>query len=98
MIDLDYFVDVFESFDGLVWTRLGRRAVKMLCERVVKNVFDECGLTRARYAGDDGQQPEGKRDINLFQVIGVSAANNQVLSVRRSSFRRNLNLSRATNV
>ena len=70
----------------------------MLRERVVKNVFDERRLARTRNTGDDRQQSERKRDIDLFQVIRVSAGDRQVLSVRRSSFRRNFNLPRATNV
>src|ERR1051326_6145875 len=40
LVDLDYFVDVFEPLDSLVWPRLSRRTVEMLRERVVKNVFN----------------------------------------------------------
>src|SRR5262249_26035829 len=47
LIDLDYFIDVFESFNGFIWSRLRRRPVEMLRERVVKNVFDERRLARS---------------------------------------------------
>src|ERR1043165_8514121 len=70
----------------------------MLRECVIENVFDERGLSGSGHASHHSQQPERKRDVNLFQIICVSARNRQVLSIWRSSLCWYFDLPHAANV
>src|SRR6267143_1996103 len=56
----------------------GRRfggAIELLGERAVKNVVDERGFARARDAGDDGEQAQRKRDVDVFKIVSAGAEN-----------------------
>src|SRR5690242_4239154 len=91
-------IDVLEAFNPAMWSRLIQRAVEMPRECVVKNVFDERRLARARNSRHHRQQTERKRNVNLFQVVGIRAANCQKLPIRQTALGRHFNLARAANV
>src|SRR4029079_3547208 len=56
LIDFDHFVDVFKTFQRLVWTRFRQRAIKMTRQSVVKNVFNQCRLSGTRNTGNNCEQ------------------------------------------
>src|ERR1041385_8100287 len=70
----------------------------MLCEGIVENVFDERGFTRSRNAGHYCQQPQRKRDVDLFKIIRVGARDREVLAVWQSSLGRDFDLPGSANV
>src|SRR6266853_563794 len=49
--------------------------IEFLRERAIKNVVDQGGFSGAGDAGDDREQAERKRDVNVFQVVRASAKN-----------------------
>ena len=75
LIDFDDFVDVLGADNFAV--RGGRfgGAIELLGERAVKNVVDECGFARTRYAGDDGEQPKRQRNVHVLQIVSTGAEN-----------------------
>src|SRR5882762_7535553 len=73
LVDLDNFVDLICADDFAM--RAGRflRAIEFLREGAVKNVVDQSGFAGAGDAGDYGEQAEGERDINIFEIVGAGA-------------------------
>ena len=77
------FVDVLDAGDGAMRAGLFHRAIEFRGERAVQNVVDERGFAGAGDAGDDGEQAERKRDVDIFQIVAVRAENRDRFSVGR---------------
>src|SRR5467141_322485 len=75
LIDFDDFVDVLGADNFAV--RGGRfgRAIEFLRERAIKNVVDERGFAGTRDAGDDSEQAERQRDVDILEIVGAGAEN-----------------------
>src|SRR5882762_8393309 len=73
LVDLDDFVDLICADDFAM--RAGRflRAIEFLSEGAVENVVDQGGFAGAGDASDYGEQAEGERDINIFEIVGAGA-------------------------
>jgi len=57
------------------------RAIEFLRERAIENVIDERGFSGAGDSGDDGEQTEGNRDVDIFQVVGGGAKDLNIFAV-----------------
>ena len=73
-------------------TGLFHRAIKLLHQGPVENVVDQRGFSGARDAGDQNQSAERKRDIDVFQIVGVRAEDGQRCAVRRAALGGNRNV------
>src|SRR6266567_5442682 len=69
LIDFDDFVDLLGAENFAVCGGCFGGAIEFLREGAIENVVDERGLARAGNAGDDGEQPERKRDIDFFEIV-----------------------------
>src|SRR5467141_147557 len=86
LIDLDDFVDVLGADNFAV--RGGRfgRAIEFLRERAIKNVVDERGFAGTRDAGDDSEQAERQRDVDILEIVGAGAENLNGFAVGAAAF------------
>src|SRR4029077_4758203 len=75
LVDLDDFIDLIGADDFAM--RAGRLlgAIEFLREGAVENVVDQGGFAGAGNGGDDGEQTERQRDVDVFQVVGAGAEN-----------------------
>ena len=44
-------------------------AIELLRQRAIQNVVDQRGFAGAGDAGDDGEQAERKRDVDILQIV-----------------------------
>src|SRR5713226_8659908 len=86
LVDLDDFVDLIAADDFAM--RAGRllRAIEFLREGAVENVVDEGGFAGTGNAGDDGEQTEGQRDVDVLQIVGAGAENLDGFAVGATAF------------
>jgi hypothetical protein len=78
LIDLDHLVDQVDAFDLLVGARLVGSAVELAGERLVEDVVDQGALARAADAGNGDQPSERDLYVDVFQVVGAGAANDDL--------------------
>src|ERR1022692_3624017 len=81
LVDLDNFVDMFQTFDGIMLAGIVVGAVDFFGERTVEDIVDECRFSAAGYAGDDDETAKGKFDGDVFQIVFASAMDDQLLAV-----------------
>ena len=87
LIDLDDLVDQRDAVDALVRAGLGGRAIDRLGQRAIEDVVDQRRLARAADTGDRGQRAERNRDVDVLQIVGARAADDD-LALRRGPSRR----------
>src|SRR6185312_5075074 len=98
LIDLDYFVDMFQPLDRFVFHGRNPRVVRVLAQDRVKRLVDQRGFAAPADPGDNDQLAERKADIDVFQVIAFSSLQFEVFAVPFPPFRGNADLSLAVEV
>src|SRR5271156_18213 len=91
LVDLNDLVNVFDSFDSAVGAGLLHRAIEFCGQRAVEDVIYQCGFSRARNSGYDGEQSQRKSDIDVLQIIAVRAENYERFSIRTATVLRDWN-------
>src|ERR1700722_11634302 len=65
--------------------RFFHRAVQTLRERTVEDVVHQRGFSRTGNTGDDGEQSEWNRDVDVLQVVAVRAENGDGFAIGRAA-------------
>ena len=78
LVDLDHLVDERDALDPVVRAGLVGGLVQRARERLVEDVVDERRLARAADAGDRRQQAERNADVDVLQVVGARAADDEL--------------------
>jgi len=73
LIDIDDFVDVFDSRDRTVGARLDQGTMERGRQDAMQRVIDQGRLSASRDTTDDGEATEGNLEIDVFQVIRAAA-------------------------
>src|SRR5882762_1065726 len=73
LVDLDNFVDLIGANDFAVGAGRFLRAIEFLGEGAIEDVVDQGGFAGAGDAGDYGEQTEGERDVDIFEIVGARA-------------------------
>src|SRR5207249_11589342 len=73
-----------DAEDGPERARVVEGAVELLRQRAMKDVVDECGLSRAAHAGDDRKQSQWNLHVEVLEVVCARAENSQALAIRRA--------------
>ena len=78
LIDLDHLVDQVDAFDLVVRAGLVGGAIELARQRLVEDVVDQRALARAADAGDGDQPAERNLHVDVLQVVGAGAANDDL--------------------
>src|SRR5699024_6422581 len=78
LVDVDHLVDVLDAGDLAVPARDGARVVDLLGERGVEDVVDQGRLAGPRDAGDRDEAAQREADIDVLQVVLVSAVHGEL--------------------
>ena len=78
MIDIDYFIDLIQSFDALVFPRDCPCTVEFLGQFFVKDFVYKRTLTRTGNTCHTGHNSKWNVYINIFQVILLCTDNSEV--------------------
>src|SRR5258708_1833338 len=91
LINFDDLVDLIGADDFAM--RAGRflGAIEFLREGAVENVVDERGFAGAGDTGDDGEEAEGQRDIEILQIVCSGAEDLNCFAVEAAALFRNGN-------
>ena len=73
LIDLDDLVDLVHALDHLVRAGLVGGPVDLLGQRLVEDVVDERALARPAHAGDGDEQAERNPHVDVLEVVGAGA-------------------------
>src|ERR1700738_1034770 len=86
LVDLDDLVDLIGADDFAM--RAGRllRAIEFLREGAVENIVDEGGFAGAGDASHHGEQAEGQRHVDIFEIVGAGAENLDGFTVGAAAF------------
>ena len=69
-----------DPVDPVVRPRLLARAVELAGELAVQDLGHERALARARHAGHGDEPPERERDVDVLEVVGPGAADDELLA------------------
>ena len=84
LIDIDDFVNIFESLYATMVT--GRYPLKMksLCQDVVKGFKYKCRFPWSRNTGDTDKTAQGERYVDILKIIFRRPLNNEFFLIARS--------------
>src|SRR4029077_6333542 len=89
LVNLNHLVQMLEAGDGAMLAGLLAGAIELGRKSAVENVVHESGFSRAGNAGDDDEQAEGKRDVEVLQIIGAGAEDAEGLAIGSATLGRN---------
>src|SRR5207302_8424602 len=77
LIDVDDLVDVINAENVIVGGARRASAVQLAGQRVVEHFVDQRTLARAADTGDDDERAEGKRHVDVLEVVLPGASYRQ---------------------
>ena len=80
-----------KSFDRFVRTGFVERAIEVAGQRLVENFVHQRGLARSGNSCDDSHQSNGKRNVDVLQIVFGRAANHDRLVIGLAALCRNRN-------
>src|SRR5262249_52301100 len=81
LIDVDHLVNVLQSLDGIVRRADGAGAIQLPGQRIRQDIIDERTLARAAHASNSDQGSEGKRDVDVLEVVMSCSAHREAWPV-----------------
>ncbi len=79
LVDLDDLVDRVDAVDAIVRTGLVARAVELAGELAVEDLGHERALARAGHPGHRDEPPEREAHVDVLEVVGPRAADDERL-------------------
>ena len=88
LVDIDNFVDIFRAGNAFIRAGTVVFTIQTVGQSFVKDLVDQRTLTRTGYSGHDRQATQGKRHINILQVVFTRAADHEFFAVAFAALRR----------
>ena len=92
LVNIHHLVYILQTFDRIVWQRVGKRTIEVLRENGVQSIVNQSTLTRTAHTCDADEFAKREGGRNILEVITLGSVNGNALTIARTSYGGNIYL------